>query len=97
MMIWCFVPWWSYNGIFNSEARVFATAAPMRRPVKEPGPDMKVISVISLKVLPFSASLLWMNCSNFSARSLAKVYLYSLLFSLRIVSGVEVSRYNFIR
>jgi hypothetical protein len=28
---------------------------------------------------------------------LAKVYLYSLLFSLRIVSGVEVSRYNFIR
>jgi hypothetical protein len=28
---------------------------------------------------------------------LAKVYLYSLSFSLRIVSGAEVSRYNFIR
>ncbi len=32
-------------------------AAPMRSPVKEPGPDMKVISVTSLKVLLFSASL----------------------------------------
>lgn len=37
-----------------------------------------------------------MNCNNFSARSLAKVYLYSFSFSLRTVSGVEVSRYNFI-
>lgn len=73
------------------------TVAPMRRPVNEPGPDMKVISVMSWKVLPFSASLSWMNCSNFSAKSLAKVYLYSLSFSLRIVSGVEVSKYNFIK
>lgn len=45
--------------------------APMRSPVKEPGPDMKVISVISLKVLWFSASLSWINCRSFSARSLA--------------------------
>ena len=81
----------------NSEARVFITAAPMRRPVKEPGPDIKVISVISCQVLLFSFNLSWMNCNIFSAKSLAKVYLYSLSFSLRIVSGVEVSRYNFIR
>ena len=71
-------------------------AAPMRRPVKEPGPDIKVISVMSCQVLLFSCNLLWMNCNNFSARSFAKVYLYSLLFNLRIVSGVEVSKYNFI-
>ena len=83
--------------MFSSEARVFTTAAPMRRPVKEPGPDIKVISVMSSKVLLFSASLSWINCNSFSAKSLAKVYLYSLSFNLRIVSGVEVSRYNFIR
>lgn len=64
--------------------------------MNEPGPDIKVISVMSLKVLWFSASLSWMNCNNFSAKSLAKVYLYSLSFNLRIVSGVEVSKYNFI-
>ena len=34
-----------------------------------------------------------MNCNSFSARSFAKVYLYSLSFSLRMVVGVEVSRY----
>ena len=44
----------------------------MRRPVKEPGPDMKVISVRSLKVLPFSASLSFRNSKSFSARSLLK-------------------------
>lgn len=48
-------------------------AAPIRRPVKEPGPYIKVISVISVQVLLFSVSLPWINCNNFSARSLAKV------------------------
>ena len=43
--------------MLSSEARVFTMAAPMRRPVNEPGPDMKVISVISSKVFSFSASL----------------------------------------
>lgn len=47
--------------------------APMRRPVKEPGPDIKVIPVISVKDLLFSASLSRMNCKSFSARSFAKV------------------------
>ena len=37
-----------------------------------------------------------MNLRSFSAKSLAKVYLYSVPSSLRIVSGVEVSRYIFI-
>ena len=32
-------------------------AAPIRSPVKEPGPDIKVISVISVKSWPFSCSL----------------------------------------
>ena len=44
----------------------------MRRPVKEPGPDMKVIPVMSCQVLPFSFSLSLMNCNSFSAKSLAK-------------------------
>jgi len=57
----------------NSLARVLMMVAPMRSPVKEPGPDIKVISVISWKVLLFSASLSWMNLRSFSARSLAKV------------------------
>ena len=83
--------------MFNSEARVFTTVAPMRRPVKEPGPDIKVISVMSSNVLLFSTSLSWMNCNSFSARSFAKVYLYSLSSSFRMVSGVEVSRNNFMR
>lgn len=69
--------------------------APILRPVKEPGPDMKVISVISCQVLPFSASLSLMNFRSFSARSLAKGYLYSLSSSFRIVSGVLVSKYSF--
>lgn len=68
----------------------------MRRPVKEPGPDMKVISVKSCQVWWFSVNLSWMNLRSFSAKSLAKVYLYSVSSSLRIVSGVEVSRYIFI-
>lgn len=82
--------------MFSSCARVLTTDAPMRRPVKEPGPDMKVISVRSLQVLPFSASLLSKNCKSFSARLLPRSSLYSLLFSLRIASGVLVSKYNFI-
>lgn len=68
----------------------------MRRPVKEPGPDMKVISEISWNDLPFSANLPLMNFSSCSAKSLAKGYLYSLSSSLRMVSGVLVSKYNFI-
>lgn len=48
---------------------MFTTLVPMRRPVKEPGPDMKVISVMSLNDLPFSCNLSFKNCSNFSARS----------------------------
>ena len=71
--------------------------APILRPVKEPGPDMNVISVISCQVLPFSLSLSLMNRKSFSARSLAKGYLYSLSSSLNIVSGVLVSKYNFIK
>ena len=69
----------------------------MRRPVKEPGPDIKVISVISCQVLPFSFNLSRINSRSFSARSLAKTYLYSLSSSFKIVSGVLVSRNNFIR
>ena len=64
----------------------------MRRPVKEPGPDMKVISVKSCQVLWCSDSLSWMNFRSFSAKSLAKVYLYSWSSSLRMVSGVLVSK-----
>ena len=71
--------------------------APMRRPVKEPGPDIKVISVISCQVLPFSFNLSRINSRSFSARALAKTYLYSLSSSFKIVSGVLVSRNNFIR
>ena len=37
-----------------------------------------------------------MNCKSFSARSLAKGYLYSLSSSLMMVSGVLVSKYSFI-
>lgn len=71
--------------------------APMRRPVKEPGPDIKVISVMSCQVQLFSSSLSLMNFKSFSARSLAKGYLYSLSFNRRTVSGVDVSKYNFIK
>lgn len=68
----------------------------MRRPVKEPGPDMKVISVMSENDLLFSLSLSWIKAKSFSARSFAKTYRYSLLSSLRIVSGVLVSKNSFI-
>ena len=61
----------------NSEASVFTMLAPMRRPVKEPGPDIKVISLMSCQVLPFSVSLSRMKPNSFSARSLAKMYRYS--------------------
>ena len=47
--------------------------APMRRPVKEPGPDIKVILVIFCQVLLLSVSFSWINNNNFSARSLAKL------------------------
>ena len=70
--------------------------APIRRPVKEPGPDIKVISVMSCQVKLFSSSLSLMNFKSFSARSLAKRYLYSLSFNRKTVSGVLVSRNNFI-
>ena len=70
--------------------------APILNPVKEPGPDMNSISVMSCQVLLFSANLSLMNCNNFSAKSLAKGYLYSLSSNRKIVSGVLVSKYNFI-
>ena len=76
----------------SSLARVLTMDAPMRRPVKEPGPDINVISVISENDLLFSARLSWMNDKSFSARSFVNAYRYSLSFSLRIVSGVLVSR-----
>lgn len=63
--------------MFNSWARVLTIEAPMRSPVKEPGPDIKVISVISCQVVRFSASLSLMNSRSFSARSFLKAYLYS--------------------
>ena len=69
--------------------------APIRSPVKEPGPDIKVISVMSCQVLWFSSSLFLIYSRSFSARSFAKTYLYSFSFNLRMVSGVDVSRYNF--
>ncbi len=40
--------------MFSSEARVFTIDAPIRKPVKEPGPDMKTISVMSCHDLSFS-------------------------------------------
>ena len=43
----CLTPWWSYKGMPNSWDKVLTIEAPMRRPVKEPGPDIKVISVMS--------------------------------------------------
>ena len=70
--------------------------APIRSPVKEPGPDMNSISVMFCQVLLFSANFSWINCKSFSAKSFAKGYLYSWSFSFKIVSGVEVSRYSFI-
>lgn len=75
----CFslLPWWSYKGICNSWARVLTIVAPILSPVKEPGPDMNSISVMSCQVLWFSSSLSLMNFKSFSARSLAKGYLYS--------------------
>ena len=74
---------------------MLTTVAPMRSPVKEPGPDIKVISVMSCQVLSFSANLSLIYASNFSARSLAKGYLYSLSSNRKIVSGVLVSKYSF--
>lgn len=71
--------------------------APIRRPVKEPGPDMNSISVMSCQVWWFSPSLSSINLRSFSARSLAKTYLYSWSSNFNIVSGVEVSKNNFIK
>ena len=88
----CLLPLWSYRGMFSSCASVLTMVAPMRSPVKEPGPDMKVILVISCQVLLFSCNLSRMNFSSFSAKSFAKVYLYSLSSNRRIVSGVDVSK-----
>ena len=53
----------------SSWARVLTIVAPMRSPVKEPGPDIKVISVISVKVWPCSESLPLMKLRSCSARS----------------------------
>lgn len=78
--------------MFSSEARVLTIVAPIRRPVKEPGPDIKVISVRSLIVFLFSASLSFRNSRSFSASSLPRGLRYSFSSSFRIVSGVDVSR-----
>lgn len=71
---------------------MFTTVAPMRRPVKEPGPDMNSTSVMLCQVLPFSANLSLINSRSFSARALAKGYLYSWSSNLKTVSGVLVSK-----
>ena len=68
-MISTFWPVWVFSGMFNSCASVLTTLAPMRRPVKEPGPDMKVISSRSCQDLPFSFSLSFIKLRSFSARS----------------------------
>lgn len=80
----------------NSELRVLTIVAPIRRPVNEPGPDMKVISEISCQEAWFSCNLSWINVKIFSARALPRGEVYSWSSSLRIVFGVEVSRYSFI-
>ena len=84
------------SGISSSALSVFTTVAPILNPVKDPGPLIKVISLISCQVLPFSASLSRTNSNNFSAKSLPKFSRYSVSFSLKIVFGVLVSKYNFI-
>ena len=43
--------------------------APIRRPVNEPGPDMKVISVMSCQSLLFSDNFSWMKSNSCSAKS----------------------------
>ena len=78
--------------MFSSWASVLMMVAPIRRPVKEPGPDIKTISVISCQVLWFSCSFLWIKSNSFSARSWPKLCLYSLLFKRKMVSGELVSR-----
>ncbi len=45
----------------------------MRSPVKEPGPWLKSIAVMSCQVLLFSWSLSWIKPSNFSAIRVPKV------------------------
>ena len=75
---------------------MLTTVAPMRSPVKEPGPDINSIAEMSCQVLWFSVSLSLMNWRSFSARSFAKGYLYSLPLSFRVVSGVLVSKNSFI-
>lgn len=65
----------------------------MRRPVKEPGPDIKVISVISDHDLPCLSSEDLMKARRFSARSWPDSQVYSVSPKRKIVVGVEVSRY----
>ena len=81
--------------MFSSLAKVLTMLAPMRRPVKEPGLDMKVISEMSCQSLPFSWSFSWIKERSFSARSWPKSCSYSLSSNFRMVSEVLVSRYNF--
>lgn len=66
----------------------------MRSPVNEPGPDIKVISVISLKSLLISWSFSCIQERSFSARSLPKSYMNSVSFNLRMVFGLLVSKYS---
>ncbi len=68
--------------------------APMRSPVKEPGPDINVIFLMSLQVLSFSFNLSLIKLKSLSAKVLPKVWEYSLSFSLRMVVSVDVSKYK---
>lgn len=88
--------------MLSSWLKVLTIAAPMRRPVKEPGPEKKVIFLRSWKVLLCSARWFFRVSSSFSAISLPRLSLYShfsLVFGFsRVIFVVksEVSKYKFI-
>lgn len=66
----------------------------MRRPVNEPGPDIKVIFVISDHILPCLSREDLMKARSCSARSWPDSQVYSVSPRRKMVVGVEVSRYN---
>ena len=75
--------------------------APIRRPVKEPGPDMKVIFSRSWKVAPWAARWFSRTLRSFSAISWPRSSVYVKVWpeesvSLVMAVKVEVSRYKFI-
>ena len=82
--------------MLSSEARVLITVAPMRSPVKEPGPDIKVISVISCQDLPFSCNFSWMKLKSFFFFFLLESHAYVFLSYFNILVGVVVSMYCFL-